>query len=111
MDLGAFFADIAATYDRKLGFDSHAQIRLKEAGMLLAEHVPSGLLIQGSGGKGLATFTPWVGVFDPDETVSPQHGVYVVYLFGEDDPPRQRTPQCDPRRHRAIRRTVRLRPP
>jgi hypothetical protein len=32
----------------------------------------------------MATYTPWVGFFNPDETDSPQRGVYVVYLFTQD---------------------------
>ncbi len=40
--------------------------------------------ITGSGGKGTATLTPWVGVFDPDETTSPEEGLYVVYLWAAD---------------------------
>jgi hypothetical protein len=57
---------------------------LRNASQELAEHVPGGYLIYGSGGRGTATHTPWVGVFDPDETTSPQRGIHVVYLFAED---------------------------
>jgi hypothetical protein len=46
--------------------------------------VPAGIEIKGSGGKGLATFTPWVGFFDPDETSTPEEGLYLVYLFAAD---------------------------
>jgi hypothetical protein len=57
---------------------------LKRAGRELQEHVPGGIEVKGSGGQTTATFTPWVGFFDPDETTSPQTGVYVVYIFSED---------------------------
>lgn len=45
--------------------------------------LPAGLRVEGSGGKGVATFTPWIGVFDPDETETPQEGIYLVYIFAE----------------------------
>ena len=74
MDLRGPFAEIASTYDRCLGFDSDAQLRLKCADSALAEYVRSGMLIRGSGGKGVPTFTPWAGFFDPDQTESPRAG-------------------------------------
>nr|WP_275693384.1 DUF3578 domain-containing protein [Nocardioides sp. TF02-7] len=43
--------------------------------------LPAGLTVEGSGGKGNATHTPWIGVFDPDETDSPQEGIYLVYIY------------------------------
>jgi hypothetical protein len=41
-------------------------------------------LVIGSGGKGTATFTPWFGFFDPDETTSPERGLYLAILFSVD---------------------------
>lgn len=76
-------AEVAQTYDRKLDLKSSAQLRLRAAGHVLDPLLPPGYTVQGSGGKGVPTFTPWIGVFDPDETDSPQHGIYVVYLFSE----------------------------
>jgi hypothetical protein len=38
-------------------------------------------MVRSSGGQGKATFTPWIAVLDPDETETPQDGLYVVYLF------------------------------
>lgn len=84
MDLGEYLFEIAATYDRLDGLKTPAQQMLKDAGRLLAEHAPHGATIIGSGGKGMATYTPWVGFFDPDETDTPQRGIYIVYLFTED---------------------------
>jgi hypothetical protein len=57
---------------------------LRGAGAHLGDLVPGGLHIAGSGGKGTATLTPWVGVFDPDETTRPEDGLYVVYLWAAD---------------------------
>ncbi len=84
VDLSAYFLEIAATYDRRDGLVTNTQAMLTGAPELMAEHTPAGLVVQGSGGKGVATLTPWVGFFDPDETDSPQRGVYVVYIFSED---------------------------
>jgi hypothetical protein len=84
MDLADFLLDVAYNYARSDGLNTPTQQLLKDATEHLGEHVPAGILIRGSGGKGGATFTPWIGFFDPDETVSPENGVYVVYLFAED---------------------------
>ena len=84
MDLNEFILEVATSYDRLAGLNTPAQRLLKSADTELGEHAPGGIIIQGSGGKGVATFTPWVGFFDPDETTSPERGVYVVYLFAAD---------------------------
>jgi hypothetical protein len=84
MDVRDFIVDVATGYNRLDGLATPTQQLLRSAGQELAEHVPGGLQVIGSGGKGSATFSPWVGIFDPDETASPQRGFYVVYLFSED---------------------------
>jgi hypothetical protein len=84
MNLTEFFLEIGAAYDRHDGLRTPTQELLKNASQLLTEHAPGGIAIQGSGGKGVATYTPWVGFFDPDETNSPQRGIYIVYLIAED---------------------------
>lgn len=84
MDLGEYLLDIATGYDRLAGLHTSTQTALAEAGDRLAEHVPAGLRVQGSGGKGQATYTPWIGFFNPDVTDSPQRGMYVFLLFSED---------------------------
>ncbi len=72
------------TYRREDGLQTSAQQLLRHAGTELADYAPGGVTIVGSGGKGSATYTPWVGFFDPDETTDPQEGIYVVYLFAQD---------------------------
>jgi hypothetical protein len=84
MNLSDFILDVATGYNRLDGLATPTQQLLRRASDELDEHVPGGLNIIGSGGKGSATFSPWVGIFDPDETTSPQRGIYVVYLFAED---------------------------
>lgn len=84
MDLRDYLQTIATTYDRHAPLDSAAQRMLRRAKDHLREHVPGGLDVRGSGGTTTPTLTPWVGVFDPDETVTPQDGIYLVYLFAED---------------------------
>jgi len=84
MDLRDFLTEIAGSYDRRAGIDAPAQQMLRAADVRLSEHCPPTMFIKGSGGKGSPTFTPWVGFFDPDETDTPQRGIYVVYLFHTD---------------------------
>jgi MrcB-like, N-terminal domain len=84
VDLREYLLDVATGYDRRAGLSAPAQLTLRRAPELLAEHAPGGIHIIGSGGKGFATLTPWIGFLDPDETTSPRDGVYVVYLFSED---------------------------
>jgi hypothetical protein len=84
MDIASFLLEVATTYDRAAGVSTPTQRLLKQAGRELQQHVPGGIEVKGSGGQTTATFTPWVGFFDPDETTSPQSGVYVVYIFSED---------------------------
>jgi hypothetical protein len=84
VDIASFLLEIATTYDRAAGMSTPAQRLLKRAGQELQQHVPGGIEVLGSGGRGVATFTPWIGFFDPDETTSPQSGVYVFYILSED---------------------------
>lgn len=84
MDLGAFLLQVAVDYERSDGLNTPTQSMLKGASRHLREFVPPGMLVLGSGGRGMATYTPWVAWLDPDETESPQRGVYAVYLFTED---------------------------
>jgi hypothetical protein len=72
---------LATTYDRAAGMSTPTQRLLKRAGQELQQRVPGGIEVMGSGGRGVATFTPWVGFFDPDETTSP---LYVFYILSED---------------------------
>jgi hypothetical protein len=77
-------AGIGRTYDRSLDFNSDAQRLLRSAGREFEQWVPAGYLVQGSGGRGVPAFVPWISVFDPDETISATRGMYVVYLFAAD---------------------------
>src|SRR5437868_7285399 len=84
MDISIFLATVAGQYDRNAGLRTPVQDMLRKAREHLQEHTPGGIHVIGSGGKGTATLTPWVGFFDPDETTSPEEGLYVVYLFAAD---------------------------
>jgi hypothetical protein len=84
VDIAEFVTSVARNYDRQAGLATPTQDLLRRAAAHLHEHVPAGLHIAGSGGKGTATLTPWVGFFDPDETTSPEEGLYAVYLFAAD---------------------------
>jgi hypothetical protein len=84
VDVATFLQRVANTYNRTAGLGAETQLLLRRAGQHLSHVVPAGIEIKGSGGKGLATFTPWVGFFDPDETSTPEEGLYLVYLFAAD---------------------------
>lgn len=83
MDLHDYLTAIASSYDHST-LQSPGHDLLKLAADQMTDLVPGGLRIVGSGGLGRATFTPWIAVMDPDETESPQRGIYVVYLFAKD---------------------------
>lgn len=40
--------------------------------------------MSGSGGKGTPTFTPWIGIFDPDEAPTAEAGIYLAWIFKRD---------------------------
>lgn len=84
MDLRQFLEVVARDYDRKAGLETATQELLRKAPTLLRDCVPGHLEVRGSGGVGKATFTPWVGFFDPDETSTARKGLFVAYLFSED---------------------------
>jgi hypothetical protein len=84
VNLRDYLFQIATTYDRSAGLETETQQLLRDAPDHLAELVPAAFIAIGSGGKGTATFTPWFGFFDPDETTSPERGLYLAFLFGSD---------------------------
>jgi hypothetical protein len=84
VNLSEYLLAIATGYDRHAGLRTPTQQLLRQAGDHIGHLLPGGLKVIGSGGKGTATLTPWVGVFDPDETSSPEEGLYVVYLWASD---------------------------
>jgi hypothetical protein len=84
MTLAEFLTRVSKTYEREGAMSSPAQVLLRQADVYLGGYVPGGIVIRGSGGKGRGTYTPWIGFFDPDETETPEAGIYVVYLFGAD---------------------------
>lgn len=84
MTLHDYLLLIAGEYDQAAGLQTQAQQLLRDAPSQLAEMIPAGYVAIGSGGKGTATFTPWFGLFDPDEATSPERGLYLCYLFSTD---------------------------
>lgn len=84
MDLRDYLAAIAQRYRTDESVSSAGHTLLKAAAAHVGPLVPGGLKVEGSGGKGVATPTPWIGVFDPDETETPQEGIYVVYIYSGD---------------------------
>jgi MrcB-like, N-terminal domain len=80
VSLGQYLREIAEGYDRG-SIHSAGHVLLAQAADRLGSLLPAGLQVEGSGGKGVATFTPWIGIFDPDETDTPQEGIYIVYIY------------------------------
>jgi len=83
MDLKRYLTEIAKGYETT-SIRSPGHELLRSAAAALTPLLPAGLIVKASGGKGVATSTPWIGVFDPDETDSPQRGMYLVYIYSAD---------------------------
>lgn len=71
---------VAAGYNSD-SLTSEGQIALRTASSQLADVLAPGLKVVTGGGQGRATTTPWIAVLDPDETSTPQNGIYIVYIF------------------------------
>lgn len=84
MDLHAYMREVAGSYSVASPLSSPTQRLLRGVATHLEHLAPGGYWIVGSGGKGQPTHTPWFGFFDPDETSSPERGLYVCYLFARD---------------------------
>lgn len=84
MNLRDYLIKVAHHYDQGAGLQTATQRLLRDAPQQLVELVPAGYVVIGSGGKGTATFTPWFGLFDPDETTKPERGLYLCFLFSDD---------------------------
>ncbi len=84
MELADYLRTVATQYDRHAGLATQVQTMLRRAEEHLGWLAPGGMRVIGSGGKGIATLTPWIGFFDPDETTTPEEGIYLVYLFSAD---------------------------
>ena len=84
MPISDLLTGVAAAWTRTGGMRTPAHQLLAAAGDAFGDVVPVGYLVEGSGGKGVSTFTPWIAVFDPDETTTAQHGMYVVYIYTQD---------------------------
>src|SRR4051794_37539688 len=79
-----FIYEIATTFDRSAPMSAPAQQLLRRAFFELDALTPVGFRVVGSGGAGVPATVPWFGFLDPDETTTPQEGLYVVYLFAAD---------------------------
>ncbi|MCC3279915.1 DUF3578 domain-containing protein [Arthrobacter sp. zg-Y40] len=80
MDIREYLQQIAAGYAMdSLHSEGHRLLRLAEG--VFKPLLPGGLKVEGSGGKGTATFTPWIGIMDPDEAPDPGNGIYLFYMF------------------------------
>lgn len=83
MTLADFLRAVGTGYDSSAWFDTPQQLLLARARGLLGGYGPNDFVIKSSGGQYplKATNTPWIGFFDPDESVTPQRGLYVVWIL------------------------------
>lgn len=83
VNLRDYFQAIAAAYKRVTACAHRPQALLRRSNEELADLAP---VVSRSlaAGKGVATFTPWVGLFNADETTDPLVGIDVVYLLSAD---------------------------
>lgn len=80
MDIGGYLRTVGTGYSMS-SMSSEGHVQLRKAGMVFGPFLPGGLIVKASGGIGRATATPWIAFLDPDETMTPQRGIYLVYLF------------------------------
>ncbi|GLY05123.1 DUF3578 domain-containing protein [Actinoplanes sp. NBRC 101535] len=83
MLLRDYLVAVAEGYDYHDGFDTAQQRLLARASTELQDYGPADFVIKASGGQPPlgATLTPWIGFFDPDESVTPMDGLYVVWIL------------------------------
>lgn len=82
-ELRGYLTSIAAGYDSQ-SLHSPGHVLLRQAREILQPMIPGGLRVIASGGKGTPTFTPWIGILDPDEATTPEDGIYLVWIFKRD---------------------------
>lgn len=85
MRLRKLIGEIGAKYDRLLPMSSEANRLLRRAEFVFKQWIPPGYLVESSGsGKGKPAITPMIAIFDPAETTTTRHGIYVAYVFAAD---------------------------
>ncbi|MBM4414975.1 MAG: DUF3578 domain-containing protein [Chloroflexi bacterium] len=85
MLLRDFLSKALSDYSSDDGTSGPIHALLRSAGRELEDVRPPGLRVRGSGGQfNRSTETPWVALMNPDETRTPQQGLYLVYLFASD---------------------------
>jgi MrcB-like, N-terminal domain len=82
--LRKLIGEIGAKYDRLLPMSGEAHRLLRKAEAEFEQWLPPGYVVESSGGKGKPAITPRIAIFNPDETTTARHGIYVAYLFTTD---------------------------
>jgi len=72
------------SYDHRLGANQPAQLALRKVSETLKANCPPGYKIRVSGHAINLPVVPWIAILDPDQTDTPQEGIYVVYLYSAD---------------------------
>jgi len=80
----ALAAPAQLVYDHRRDANQPAQQALKHARGALRANCPPGYKVRISGSAINLPVVPWIAILDPDQTDTPQEGIYVVYLFSAD---------------------------
>src|SRR5262245_61367188 len=85
MRLRDYLVKVGTGYRAADGFETAQQGLLLKVRDELTSVGPAEYVIRASGGQRplRTTHTPWVGFFDPDESTTPQQGLYVVWILTE----------------------------
>jgi hypothetical protein len=85
MDLREMLVGVAElSYASNEGQNQPAQQHLQRVRAELRQLLPAGFATRVSGSGQSLPHVPWIGVFDPEVTVTAQEGLYVVYLYRRD---------------------------
>jgi hypothetical protein len=81
--LGDLLRSVSSGYSSSTGGAGQAVLDTVES-ELDPSLIPAGWTVKSSARHGHYTTTPWLGFFDPDETVKPTVGMYVCWIFEQD---------------------------
>lgn len=84
MHIRTYLQAIAAGYNTESVHSEGHRLIDAVAEEVIKPLIPAGLTVRGSGGQGRPTPTPWIAILDPDETTTPQKGIYLVWIFSSD---------------------------
>lgn len=78
--LGDLLRSVSSGYSTSVGGAGQSVLDAAES-RLAPSLIPAGWRVKASAKHGNYTTTPWLGFFDPDETLKPTVGLYVCWIF------------------------------